>query len=175
MKAFEECLEGYFTNKYQAMKDPTKYAHINIRHVRLSSNLFYGEQAYDYSPMQPYRQFILKVIHENGDYIVQNYSVPNPEQHIGCKNLEIILENQLHRRLGCDIIFKLEGEIFKGYLPGKECIVPWRGKKTYLQNKIELGEDFYWVIDQGFDCETNHQVWGGEWGFLKFYKTSAII
>ena len=175
MKAFEDCLEGRFSNKYQAMKQPTRYAHINIAHVRLGDHLFYGEQAYDYNPRQPYRQFILKILPIGDDYIVQNYEVEDPQQHVGCKNLDILREKPLQRRLGCDILFKLDGEMYKGSLAGKECTVQWRGKKTYLKNQIELGDDYYWVLDQGFDFETDRQVWGSEWGFLKFYRERGII
>ena len=42
MKSFEDCLEGHFDNKYQAMKDPSRYAHIKISHVRLGEDIFYG-------------------------------------------------------------------------------------------------------------------------------------
>ncbi|BCU94086.1 MAG: hypothetical protein CM15mV4_0510 [Caudoviricetes sp.] len=40
MKSFEDCLEGHFDNKYQAMKDPSRYAHIKISHVRLGEDIF---------------------------------------------------------------------------------------------------------------------------------------
>ena len=175
MKAFEDCLEGFFSNKYQAMKDPTKFAHINIKHVRIGDDLFYGEQAYNYSPKNPYRQFVLKIVPTEGDYIVQNYEVPDPTNHIGCKNLDVLTKNVLRQRVGCDTMFTLENEIYKGFLPGKNCIVPWRGRQTYLQNQIELGEDFYWVQDTGLDVNNQNQVWGSRWGYLKFYKFPAII
>lgn len=176
MKAFEDCLEGHFTNKYQAMKDPSRFAHINISHVRIDDHLFYGEQAYNYSPKNPYRQFILKVISQgNDEYRIENYYVSNFQDFINFKNIENLKSMDLKKRHGCDTLFRLEGEIYKGYLPGNECLVNWRGRQTYLQNQIELGEDFYWVFDKGLDLNSHNQVWGSEWGFLKFYKIPAII
>lgn len=176
MKAFEECLEGHFTNKYQAMKHPTRYSHINISHVRIDDNLFYGEQAYNYAPSNPYRQFILKVIPQGGDvYVIENYYVHDFKQYVNFNNIQNLRNEGLLRRNGCDTIFTLDGDTYKGHLPGKECIVPWRGRDTYLQNEIELGEDFYWVMDRGFDVNTNHQVWGSQWGVLKFYRRHDII
>ena len=74
MKSFEDCLVGHFGNQHQAMKDPSRYAHINISHVKLSDGIFYGEQCYDYCPKDPYRQFILKVITvDKIQNVVSNY------------------------------------------------------------------------------------------------------
>ena len=87
MKSFEDCLVGHFGNQHQAMKDPSRYAHINISHVKLSDGIFYGEQCYDYCPNDPYRQFILKVIEVDDGYIVQNYSIDDPRQYVLCSNL----------------------------------------------------------------------------------------
>ena len=87
MKDFKDCLEGYFDNKYQAMKDPSRYAHIKISHVRLSDDTFYGEQAYSHQIQQPYRQFVLKISQQKNEYIVQNYSIDKPERFVNHKNL----------------------------------------------------------------------------------------
>ena len=92
MKDFKDCLEGYFDNKYQAMKDPSRYAHIKISHVRLSDDTFYGEQAYSHQIQQPYRQFVLKISQQKNEYIVQNYSIDKPERFVNHKNLEILSE-----------------------------------------------------------------------------------
>ena len=95
------------------MKDPSRYAHIIISHIKLKDGLFYGEQAYNYEPNNPYRQFILKIIPED-DYIIQNYEISDPKPYVGCKNLDKLADAPLERRLGCDIRFKFAfGEFFK--------------------------------------------------------------
>ena len=174
MKKFEECLVGHFSNLHQAMKDPSRYAHINISHIKLKDGLFYGEQAYNYEPTNPYRQFILKIIEED-DYIIQNYEISDPKPYVGCKNLDQLADAPLERRLGCDIRFKLDGIVYRGATATAECLVPYKGRQTYLQNEIELTEDSYWVLDKGFDVETKKQVWGAQWGHLKFYRRHDII
>ena len=112
MKSFEDCLVGHFGNQYQAMKDPSRYAHINISHVKLSDGIFYGEQCYDYCPNNPYRQFILKVIEVDDGYIVQNYSIDDPREYVLCSNLNKLREAPLQRRLGCDIKFVRSGVVY---------------------------------------------------------------
>ena len=97
MKKFEECLVGHFSNLHQAMKDPSRYAHIIISHIKLKDGLFYGEQAYNYEPNNPYRQFILKIIPED-DYIIQNYEISDPRPYVGCKNLDRLDDAPLERR-----------------------------------------------------------------------------
>lgn len=175
MKAFEECLEGHFTNKYQAMKDPSRYAHINISHVKIGDHMFYGEQAYNHLTTAPYRQFILIVVPQEDAYIVQNYAIDDPKRYSQMRNLHELAEKPLQRRLGCDIIFKREGEIYKGTTASNDCLIDYKGRKTYLQNDIEINEDSYWVLDKGFDLETDQQVWGAKWGHLKFYRRHDMI
>ena len=170
MKDFKDCLEGYFDNKYQAMKDPSRYAHIKISHIRLGEDIFYGEQAYSHQIRQPYRQFVLKISRQKNEYIVQNYSIDKPERFVNHKNLEILSEEPLRRRLGCDIIFRENNGLYKGKTCSNDCTVNYKGRETYLLNDIELGDDSYWVLDKGFDSETDEQVWGAKWGYLKFYR-----
>ncbi len=175
MKKFEDCLVGHFGNQHQAMKDPSRYAHINISHVKLSDGIFYGEQCYDYCPNNPYRQFILKVITVDDGYIIHNYSIDDPKPYIRCSNLDKLVGLPLQRRLGCDIKFVRSGDIYYGSTASSDCTVIHKGKETYLLNEIELGDDFYWVLDKGFDVETNAQVWGAKWGHLKFYRRHDIL
>jgi len=175
MKKFEDCLVGHFGNQHQAMKDPSRYAHINISHVKLNDGIFYGEQCYDYCPNNPYRQFILKVIEVDDGYVVQNYSIDDPKEYVLCSNLNKLREAPLQRRLGCDIKFVRSGVVYHGKTASSDCTVMYKGRQTYLLNEIELTDDSYWVLDKGFDLDTDQQVWGAKWGHLKFYRRHDII
>ncbi len=175
MKTFEDCLLGHFSNQNQAMKDPSRYAHINISHIKLDSGLYYGEQAYAYQSTNPYRQFILKIIKDDSDYIIQNFQISDPTPYVGYNNLDKLSSTPLEKRVGCDIRFRLDGCVYYGQTDTQECIVNYKGKPTFLQNEIELTEDSYWVLDKGFDLETKTQVWGAKWGYLKFYRRHDII
>ena len=157
------------------MKDPSRYAHINISHVKLADGLYYGEQAYAYQPTNPYRQFILKIVKDGSDYIISNNLISNPKPYVGCNNLDDWKLRLLEKRVGCDIRFRLNGCVYYGQTDTQECIVDYKGRKTFLQTEIELTEDSYWVLDKGFDVETKTQVWGAKWGHLKFYRRHDII
>ena len=169
MNQFLELLEGTFSNKKQAQGHPTRYAHIWINHRKLSDDRIYGEQAYNYSKMRPYRQFVIDVVSEKGQFRLKNYEIENPTKYIGCKNLEEITDEVLTYRDGCDIIIKQSGpKVYTGGTSTCECYVNWSGQNTYLQNNIELTETQYKVIDSGFDVNTKQKVWGSQYGHLVF-------
>ena len=72
----------------------------------------------------------------------------------------IIVENDQ-----CKLIFiKKEGIYWGQIMPG--CIF----KGTLLVSKIQMGPDFYKVIDAGLDPDTKEQKWGSENGPFFFDK-----
>ena len=76
------------------------------------------------------------------------------------KKDHLIVENDQ-----CNLIFVKRGGLYWGQtVPG--CIF----KGTVLVSKIQMGPDFYKVIDAGFDPETGEQKWGSENGPFYFDK-----
>jgi len=163
-------LEGKFENQYQAFSHPSKYAYIRVTHINIGNGLLYGEQAYNYDLNTPYRQFILEPIQENDFVRIINYKLKTPEEFINFKNLYTIGRKDLELKSGCDIILKQNGDIFQGGLSGCNCMVDWMGRKTYLQNEIELTPTNYYVIDKGFCAENHHQLWGSKYGRFEFVR-----
>lgn len=171
MDQFLEYLEGTFSNKKQAQSHPTRYAHIIVEHRKISDYRFYGQQAYKYLIVRPYRQFVIDVVKEDNQFCLKNYEIKNPSMFTGCKNLELITDDILTYRKGCDIIMKQTGpETFYGGTSTCECWVDWNGIKTYVQNEVTLTKDEYHVIDRGIHAETNKKVWGSDWGAFKFMR-----
>jgi len=172
MNLFHNFLEGKFENKDQATKYPTRYAWIVIRHVKIGENRFYGQQSYHYLLDKPYRQFVIDTIETPEGFILRNYDILDKSKYIGCKNLDQISDNDLTYRPGCDIVLKYNqrDNLFEGGTSTCECYVTWRGKKTFLQNEISLGEHHYFVVDRGLDIDTKTQIWGSQYGQLKFYR-----
>ena len=171
MNQFLEYLEGTFANKLQAQSHPTRYAHIRVQHRKLSDYRFYGEQAYNYQLNRPYRQFVIDVEIEKGQFRLKNYEIQDPLRFVGCQNLELITDDILTYREGCDIIMTQTGpEMFQGGTSTCECWVDWQGVKTYVQNEVTLTKDEYHVVDRGLHAETNEKVWGSNWGAFKFVK-----
>ena len=95
MNQFLDLLEGTFANKVQAQSHPTRYAHIRVQHRKISECRLYGEQAYNYLLNRPYRQFVIEVVAEKGQYRLKNYEIDNPVRFAGCVNLDQITDDIL--------------------------------------------------------------------------------
>ena len=171
MNQFLELFEGTFANKRQAQSHPTRYAHIRVQHRKISDHRFYGEQAYNYLLNRPYRQFVIDVIDE-GDYLrLKNYEIRDAIQFAECKNLELITDELLTYRPGCDNIIRQTGpKTFEGKNDTCECWVMRGNIKTYVQNEVFLTEDKYKVLDRGLHAETHAKVWGSDWGAFEFVR-----
>ena len=170
IEKLNEWLTGKFENKFQAFGAPSKYAYIRVTHVPVFDGYFYGEQAYNYQVNKPYRQFVLKpIVVENG-FTILNYEIVGKQKFAGVKNLDKLTKDMLRLKLGCDVNLTFEGDAFVGGLTGCDCHVTWSGKETYLQNKIKLTKDSYFVEDLGFDRYKNHQIWGSRYGPFEFKK-----
>jgi CpeT protein len=171
MNQFLELFEGTFANKRQAQSHPTRYAHIRVQHQKISDYRFYGEQSYNYLLNRPYRQFVIDVIDE-GDYLrLKNYEIKDAIQFAECKYLDLITDDLLTYRSGCDNIIRQTGpKTFEGKNDTCECWVMRGNIKTYVQNEVVLTEDKYKVLDRGLHAETHAKVWGSDWGAFKFVR-----
>jgi CpeT protein len=171
MNQFLDLLEGTFANKRQAQGHPTRYAHIRVQHRKISDNRIYGEQAYNYQLNIPYRQFVIEVVAEKGQFRLKNYEIENPSKFIGCKNLDQITDDILTYREGCDIIMRQTGHnTYEGGTSTCECWVYRQGIKTYVQNEVKLSETEYKVLDRGMHAETHQKVWGSNYGAFEFIR-----
>jgi CpeT protein len=171
MNQFLELFEGSFSNKRQAQSHPTRYAHIRVQHRKISDYRFYGEQAYNYLLNRPYRQFVIEVVDE-GDYLrLKNYEIKDAIQFAECKNLELLTDDLLTYRPGCDNIIRQTGpKRFEGKNDTCECWVMRGTIKTYVQNEVVLTENEYQVLDRGLHAETHAKIWGSDWGAFNFVR-----
>jgi CpeT protein len=167
---FFRLIEGKFENKTQAMTYPSKYAMIRVTHVNLGGGLIYGEQAYNYQLNNPYRQFVLKPVEENGQIHIYNYELIDKKNYTGFKRLDEIDQDVLKLKSGCDVFMTPKGDSFVGGIQGCNCMVDWMGRQTYLQNEIELTPTHYYVMDRGFCAEHKHQLWGSKYGRFEFVR-----
>ena len=158
MTLFHDYLEGTFDNRLQALKHPTRYARIIIKHEWIGGDWFEGSQAYYHSQDRPYRQFRMRVFPDGEKFRIKNFD----------------LSGQQYKE-GCDTIFEYDekhGKFF-GHNTDCNCWVVWQGIKTYLTNDIVLGYNTYNVMDSGIDPETGQKVWGSNWGHLEFIRHSS--
>ena len=187
-------MAGDFSNFKQSQAHPTDFAHIRIFFRPLPFDFFeplglpggvgfYSEQVYDYDLWKPYRQGLHRVMdHEDGVYI-ENYGLKDGVPYAGSgQNLDILKTIPAEvaiRRPGCSMIFKREhteeGDLFVGGVePGNQCLIPRKGRRTYLVSRVELTDRTWVSLDQGMDVETSEHVWGSTEGALRFEKRESF-
>jgi hypothetical protein len=154
IEEFCQFFEGTFENKMQAMSYPTQFAMIELIHEKIDENKFRCTQQY-YVDKVAYRKTVIEVIQQDSNLLVKNYKEGD----------ELIYLS------GCDIIFEKMGEEFHGKNLCKECFVNWSEKETYLQTQSILGNNYYHVIDRGYDINTDEHIWGSFYGHFKFVKS----
>ena len=178
---FSKIISGIFSNKDQALKNPKKFAHIQI-HIRplffkdLKCYAFYSEQRYQHDIWNPYKQGINKLSQEKDIYIFSNHKIENKDRLTG-GGLDISLLNQiskykLHQSEGCDMHFKeIDKGNFIGFIePGSKCYIKKDGQLTYLKSKVKLTKDMLISEDTGHEIETDKKIWGSKFGPLVFKK-----
>ena len=172
MSEFIDLLEGTFANKTQAQSHPTRYAHIRVKHKRISDNRIYGEQAYNYLKNRPYRQFVIEVVEDDENtYRLKNYEIKNALRFVDCKDIDKIVEGDLTYRDGCDVVMKKIGvKTYHGGTSTCKCWVNWQGTRTYVQNDVYLSQTEYKVTDKGLHADTHQKVWGSDWGAFEFKR-----
>lgn len=170
IETFCSFFEGTFSNKYQAMSDPSRYAMVRLIHKKVpnTESMFYGEQAYNYSLRKPYRQFVVEAVEKGNIVRVKNYDF-DKTLFMGFQNLDN-LRDCLTYKPDCDTILEFQGNEFKGSIQGCNCYVEWQNQTTYVKNEICLGRDYYNVVDRGFLLGTDRQVWGSKYGIFKFKR-----
>lgn len=182
--ALAHLMAGDFSNQKQAFVDAKNYAHIRIFFRPLpwkffSGIGFYSEQVYDYDLWSPYRQGLHRLVDRGDDVYIENYSLKDAYLYAGAGHdreiLETIPEHCIERRCNCSMVFKPEGNTWRGSVePGNACLIEKRGKQTYLISDVELTETTWNSWDRGMDVSTHEQVWGSEAGALQFEKRASF-
>jgi CpeT protein len=175
-------MAGDFSNHNQAAAEPQHYAHIRIFFRPLPFEFFnaigfYSEQVYDYDLWSPYRQGVHKLVNRGEDTYIENYSLKDAMLYAGAARepeiLKTITHDCLERRCNCSMIFRREGDLFRGQVePGNQCFVERNGAKTYLISDVEIGENTWVSLDKGMDINTHEKLWGSAFGMLRFEKVA---
>ncbi len=186
-------MAGDFSNFKQSYEHPTDFAHIRIFFRPLPFDFFeasgfpggigfYSEQVYDYDLWSPYRQGLHRVIDRDGHIYIENYGFKDGVPYAGSGHnpnvLRTIPAEVAIRRTGCSMVFRRDAnnsDLFIGGVePGNACLIPRKGKKTYLISRVELTESTWVSLDQGMDVETHEHVWGSTEGALRFEKRESF-
>ena len=119
---FEQWFEGEFDNWGQASSNPTKWAHIFVKHEKVDDHKFLTTSTYNYSPGKPYREQVVEIIQPSHDQVI----VLNP---------------------ACDMLFDFNKDKF--YFDGQSSDgCTWKGKP--LESKAKLFMDAYNTWDKGY-------------------------
>ena len=177
-------MAGDFSNYQQSFDNPKQFAHIRIFFRPLPFEFFnaigfYSEQVYDHDLWTPYRQGVHRLIDQGDQIYIENYSLEDPIQYAGAARelsiLKTIKPDSLQRRYNCSMIFKRDGEMFRGSVePGNLCLIEKRGCSTYLVSDVEITETTWSSLDKGLDVNTHQQVWGSAFGSLHFEKRQSF-
>lgn len=177
-------MAGDFSNQKQSFEHPQLYAHIRIFWRPLPFEFFagigfYSEQVYDYNLWSPYRQGVHRFIDQGEQIYIENYSLKDPVLYAGAaRNLDIlktITPDCIEQRHHCSMIFRRDGEMFRGNVePGNQCLIERNGCQTYLVSEVELTEQTWVSLDKGMDVKTHQQVWGSTAGPLRFEKRESF-
>ncbi|MCC3426183.1 MAG: chromophore lyase CpcT/CpeT [Microcoleus sp. PH2017_01_SCD_O_A] len=177
-------MAGDFSNYKQSFEKPQQFAHIHIFFRPLPFDFFnaigfYSEQVYDHDLWTPYRQGVHKLIDQGEQIYIENYSLNDPVQYAGAARelsiLKTIKPDCIQRRYNCSMVFKREGEMFRGSVePGNQCLIEKKGCSTYLISDVEITETTWSSLDRGMDVNTHEQIWGSENGSLWFEKRQSF-
>lgn len=177
-------MAGDFSNYKQSFEKPQQFAHIHIFFRPLPFDFFnaigfYSEQAYDHDLWTPYRQGVHKLIEQESQIYIENYSLNDPVQYAGAARelsiLKTIKPDCIQRRYNCSMVFKREGEMFRGSVePGNQCLIEKKGCSTYLISDVEITETTWSSLDRGMDVNTHQQIWGSDFGSLSFEKRQSF-
>jgi hypothetical protein len=173
-------LSGGFSNQAQAFENPPLFAHILV-HFRPLPQLEAGslllEQSYAIDPMVPYRIRVLRPRLSDGQIIIDNQSIKDPQRFWGSVHdagrHALIESKDLMPLPGCSYVVKEKSEGFTGEVePGCRCLVERKGTTAYLVSSFEINESMMWTIDRGHDPQTNEQLWGAQAGGFEFQRTN---
>jgi CpeT protein len=177
-------MAGDFSNRQQSFAQPQQFAHIHIFFRPLPFDFFdgigfYSEQVYDHDLWTPYRQGVHRVVDRQADTYIENYSLIDPIRYAGAARelsiLNTITTNDIARRQHCSMVFRREGEMFRGSVePGDRCLIEKQGCMTYLISEVEITETTWFSLDRGMNIDTHEQVWGSTSGHLRFEKCQSF-
>ncbi|MEG4803965.1 chromophore lyase CpcT/CpeT [Microcoleus sp. ARI1-B5] len=177
-------MAGDFSNYKQSFEKPQQFAHIHIFFRPLPFEFFnaigfYSEQVYDHDMWTPYRQGVHKLIDQGEQIYIENYSLNDPVQYAGAARelsiLKTIKPDCIQRRYNCSMVFKRDGEMFRGSVePGNQCLIEKKGCSTYLISDVEITSTTWSSLDRGMDVNTHQQIWGSDFGSLRFEKRQSF-
>jgi CpeT protein len=177
-------MAGDFSNAQQAHDNAKDFAHIHVFFRPLPFDFFsgiglYSEQVYDYDLWRPYRQGVHRLVDQGDQIYIENYSLQNPIFYAGAARelslLSTITPEVIERRVHCSMVFRREGDRFLGAVePGNRCLIEKKGCQTYLDSYVEVTETTWVSLDRGLDINTHQQVWGSEFGPLRFTKRESF-
>ena len=173
-------LSGGFSNQTQAFENPPLFAHILV-HFRPLPHLEAGslllEQSYAIDPKVPYRIRVLRPRLSDGQMIIDNQSIKDPQRFWGsvhdAERRALIEPSDLMPLPGCSYVVKEKSGSFIGEVePGCRCLVERKGSTAYLVSSFEINDSMMWTIDRGHDPQTHEQLWGALAGGFEFQRTS---
>ncbi|MEM9136775.1 MAG: chromophore lyase CpcT/CpeT [Cyanobacteria bacterium P01_F01_bin.42] len=180
LNTLTQWLIGEFTNRSQAIDDPTWYVHLKLWHrpvpPPLGDACIFAEQANILQPDQPYRQRLLILTQPSPQQIEGQYwAFKSPESYKGCgaspDKLASIQPDDLIELPGCKLSVAHADQTYTAKPhPNLKCCFEYAGKTRQVVIGFEVQQSRYTSYDRGVDPETGRSLWGAMMGPYQFDK-----
>jgi CpeT protein len=170
-------LEGYYSNRAQAMAEPVWFVPVSLWYVRLSGLFsqgigFFTEQFNQHTPGRFYRSRVLQVLAD--PLRIENYKLQDQGAWAGAsqdpQRLAQLSSADLELLPGCRILVEKRPDSYHGeMLPGGGCRLT-SSDSTYIHIEFDLTAKEFITWDRGFDSTTGRQTWGSRAGPYRYQK-----
>lgn len=177
MSEISNLLIGEWSNKAQAMRNPSRFSSVIINIVPLSGSLegkIFLEQAFSFDTRRPYR---IRVLEVNKDkQLIHSYKLVNPDQYANSSRESTLLLSLTESELlphcpDCDLGYEeIFNEGFRGFSKSKKCIQVKGDTSYYVESEFIVKDQELYTLDRGFSVDTGKQVWGSNYGFFEFSR-----
>ncbi|MEN9201920.1 MAG: chromophore lyase CpcT/CpeT [Thermostichus sp. DG_1_6_bins_120] len=170
-------LEGYYSNRTQAMAEPVWFVPVSLWYVRLPALFsegigFFTEQFNQHTPGRFYRSRVLQLLAD--PLRIENYKLQDQAAWAGAsqdlQRLAQLSLADLQLLPGCCILVeKRPGSYHGQMLPGGGCRLNPEDS-TYIHIEFDLTPTEFITWDRGFDARTGRQTWGSRAGPYRYQK-----
>lgn len=120
----------------------------------LGKHVFYIEEYVDNDPTKIIRQRLVTFESDQpaGGVRSDIFFFRQPEKQAGAywtpSKLAMLKKEDIYQQNGCRVIWKQEGEQYRGVIPPRECVMGEGKDQRWSQFEARLGKDKYWRVDR---------------------------
>lgn len=127
----------------------------------LGKHVFYIEEYVDNDPAKVIRQRLVTFASDQqaGGVRSEIHFFRKPEQWLGAYaspgKLSTLKREDIYTQKGCHVLWKQEGEQYRGVIAQRECVLGEGAQQRWAQFEALLGKDKYWRVDRTLRLSDN--------------------